>query len=404
MAVFEYRALGKNGRETKGIIDASSVEEARDKLRGESLFPINVNAVTPTSSGRSFLYFRRISNEDIALFTHQLASLLKGGLSLLSSLNAIAEHMGSHPLRKVVFGLAESVKEGKSFGEALSLFSRVFSSIYTNMVKSGEETGSLSDILFRISSLIRESISLRNKIRNALIYPMVVGMVSLGVLTFLMIVVVPNISSIFEQMNQALPPITLSLIKVSTFLRHYWIIVLCGILLIIVTFFWLLHIKKTRGKIDQLKLKLPILGEIIRKSLVANFARTLSTLRKGGVTIITSLELAKDAIRNEIISTAINQAKEDISKGDSMSKALRRSGVFPPLFLHMIEVGEKSGNLEQMLDDISASYEEEVTMALNRFTTLLEPLVIITMGLIVGIIAVSILLPIFEMNQMIGIK
>jgi general secretion pathway protein F len=404
MAVFEYRALNKNGRQTKGIIDASSVEEARDKLRTQFLFPIDVNNITPTSSGRLFLSLRRIRSEDIALFTHQLASLLKGGLPLLASLNAIAEQMGSHPLRKIILGLAESVKEGKSFGESLSLFSRIFSPIYTNMVKSGEETGSLSDILFRISSLIRESISLRNKIRNALIYPMVVGCVSLGVLTFLLVVVVPTLSSLFEQMNRTLPPLTLSLIKVSTFLRHYWFIVLGGIGVIIITFFWLLHIKKAREKLDRLKLRLPILGEIIRKSLVANFARTLSTLRKGGVTIIISLELAKDAIRNEIVSMAINQAKEDISKGDSMSRALRKSGIFPPLFLHMVEVGEKSGNLEQMLDDISISYEEEVTMALNRFTTLLEPLVIITMGVIVGIIAVSILLPIFEMNQMIGLK
>ena len=404
MAVFEYRALNKNGRETKGIIDSSSIEEARDKLREESLFPIDVTTITQTTSGHHFLLFRRTSNEDIALFTHQLASLLKGGLPLLASLNAIAEQMGSHHFRKVVLGLAESVKEGKSFGESLSFFSRNFSPIYINMVKSGEETGSLSDILFRISALIRESISLRNKIRNALIYPMLIGFVSLGVLTFLMVVVVPTLSGLFEQMNRTLPPLTLSLIKISTFLRHYWLIVLCGIGIIIVTFFWLLHIKKAREKIDRLKLKLPILGEIIRKSLVANFARTLSTLRKGGVTIIISLELAKDAIRNEVISMAINQAKEDISKGDSMSKALRRSGVFPPLFLHMVEVGEKSGNLEQMLDDISTNYEEEVTMALNRFTTLLEPLVILTMGIIVGIIAVSILLPIFEMNQLIGLK
>ncbi len=403
MAVFEYRALNKNGRESKGVIDASSVEEARDKLREQSLFPINVSAITQASSSHQFLSFRRTSNEDISLFTHQLASLLKGGLTLLASLNAIAEQTSSHHFRKVVFGLAESVKEGKSFGEALSLFSRVFSSIYINMVKSGEETGSLPDILFRISALIRESISLRNKIRNALTYPMVVGFVSLGVLVFLLVVVVPNLSSLFEQMNRTLPPLTLALIRFSTFLRHYWIILLCGVGVVIVTFFWVLHIKRARYKIDQLKLKLPIIGEIMRKSLVANFARTLSTLRKGGVTIITSLELAKDAIRNEVISMAINQAKEDISKGDSMSKALRRSGVFPPLFLHMIEVGEKSGNLEQMLDDISISYEEEVTMALNRFTTLLEPLVIITMGLIVGVIAVSILLPIFEMNQLIGL-
>jgi len=404
MAVFEYKALNKGGRAIRGIIDASSVEEARDKLRERTLFPVDVGAVAQSSSGRSFLSFRRTNNEDIALFSHQLASLLKGGLPLLSSLNAIAEQMGSHHLRRVVLGLAESVKEGKSFGESLSSFHRVFSPIYINMVKSGEETGSLANILFRISALIRESINFRNKIRNALIYPMVIGFVGLGVLVFLMVVVVPTLSGLFEQMNKTLPPITLGLINVSNFLKDYWIIVLSGIIILMVTFIWLLHIKKTREKIDALKLKLPIMGKIRRKLLVANFARTVSTLRKGGVTIINSLELAKDAVENEVVSAAICQAKEDISRGDSMSKALRRSGVFPPLFLHIVEVGEKSGNLEQMLDDISTSYEEEVTMALNRFTTLLEPLVIITMGLIVGIIAISILLPIFEMNQIIGLK
>jgi len=403
MAVFEYKALNKSGRTIKGIIDASSVEEARDKLRQESLFPVDVRTVAQ-SSGRTFLSFRGTNNEDVALFSHQLASLLKGGLPLLASLNAIAEQMTSHHLRRVVLGLAESVKEGKSFAESLALFNRVFSPIYVNMVKSGEETGGLADILFRISSLIKESISLRNKIRNALIYPMVIGFVGLGVLVFLMVVVVPTLSGLFEQMNRTLPALTLALINISNFLKNYWIVVLGIVVILIVAFMLLRRIKKVREKIDALKLKLPMIGEIMNKSLVANFARTISTLRKGGVTIINSLELAKDAVRNELISKAIYQAKEDISRGDSMSKSLRRSGVFPPLFLHMVEVGEKSGNLEQMLDDISASYEEEVTMALNRFTTLLEPLIIITMGLIVGIIAISILLPIFEMNKMIGLK
>ncbi|MDD5454839.1 MAG: type II secretion system F family protein [Candidatus Ratteibacteria bacterium] len=403
MAVFEYKALNKSGRTIKGIIDASSLEEAREKLRGQSLFPVDVSGITQASSGRGILAFRRTNSEDIALFSHQLASLLKGGLPLLSSLNAIAEQMGSHHLRRVVLGLAEFVKEGKSFGESLSSFSRVFSPIYINMIRSGEETGSLADILFRISALIRESINFRNKIRNALIYPMVIGIVGVGVLVFLMVVVVPTLSGLFEQMNKTLPPITLGLINISNFFKNYWIIVLSGIIVLIAAFVWMLRIKKAREKIDALNLKLPIMGEIRRKLLVANFARTISTLRKGGVTIINSLELAKDAVGNEVVSSAISRAKEDISRGDSMSKALRKSGVFPPLFLHMVEVGEKSGNLEQMLDDISTNYEEEVTMALNRFTTLLEPLVIITMGLIVGIIAISILLPIFEMNQLIGL-
>jgi general secretion pathway protein F len=403
MAVFEYKALNKSGRATRGIIDASSVEEARDKLREQALFPVDVSAVVQSSPGRSFISFKRTNNEDIALFSHQLATLLKGGLPLLASLNAIAEQMGSHHLGRVVLGLAESVKEGKSFGEALSSFNRVFSPIFINMVKSGEETGSLADILFRISSLIKESVSLRNKIRNALIYPMVIGFVGIGVIIFLMIVVVPTLSGLFQQMDKTLPAITLGLIGVSNFFKDYWLIVFGGIIVLIVAFEWSLRKKKTREKVDAIKLRIPILGEIIKKSLVANFARTISTLRKGGVTITNSLELTKDAVRNEVISKAVYQVKEDIARGNSMSKALRRSGVFPPLFLHMVEVGEKSGNLEQMLDDISETYEEEVTMALNRFTTLLEPLIIISIGLIVGIIAVSILLPIFEMNQMIGL-
>ncbi|HIE44349.1 MAG TPA: hypothetical protein EYP78_06115, partial [Candidatus Omnitrophica bacterium] len=195
MAVFEYKALNENGRLTRGIIDASSTEEARDKLRVQSLFPVEVTTSTTAPSGHLFPIFRRISGEDISLFTRQLASLLKGGLPLLPSLDAIAEQMDSHPLKKIVAGLAESVKEGKSFGEALSSFDRIFSSIYVNMVKSGEVAGSLSDILFRISALIRESITLRSKIKNALTYPLVVGGVSVGVLVFLLIIVIPTLST-----------------------------------------------------------------------------------------------------------------------------------------------------------------------------------------------------------------
>lgn len=404
MAVFEYKALDKNGKKIKGIIDASSVEEARDKLREKALFPVDVTVTNQNTSNRYFFSFKRINSEDISLFTHQLASLLKGGMPLLSSLNAIAEQMGHHPLRKVVMGIAEAVKEGKSFAEALSLFNRVFSPVYINMVRSGEETGSLSNILFRISSLIRENLSLRNKLRNAFIYPLLIVIVAIVVVSFLMVVVVPTLSGLFEQMNQNLPGITLGLIAVSDFLKNYWLLILGGIGVLITAFIIFSHRKSGRQKIDQLKLKVPILGEVFRKLLVANFARTLATLRKGGVTIIVSLELAKDAIRNEIVSAAINRVKEDVSKGESMGRALRKTGVFPPLFLHMVEVGEKSGNLEQMLDDISQNYEEEVTMVLGRLTALIEPAAIIIMGVVVGIIAVSILLPLFEMNQLIGIK
>jgi len=403
VAVFEYKAVDKQGKYSKGVIDASSEEEVRSKLRRQSLFPVEVVQSEPAPpSLRPFL--RRINPEDISLFTHQLASLLKGGLPLVPSLNALAEQMENHPLGKIVLNLAESVKEGKSLGEALSLHPRVFSPTYINMVKAGESAGSLQNILFRIFSLTRENIALGNKIKNALIYPLVVGVVGIGVLIFLLVVVVPTLSDLFTQMGETLPPITLGLIAVASFLQKYWIVLLISLGVIIGLFSWFAHTPSGRKTVDSWKLNLPLIGNIIQKSLLLNFARTLSTLRKGGVAIVTSLELSKNSLRNELISEAIIEAKEGITRGESLGETLEKSGVFPSLFIHMVKVGEKSGNLEEMLDEVSSNYAEEVQISLARLTSLLEPLIILTIGVVVGYIAVSILLPIFEMNQFITLK
>jgi len=216
--------------------------------------------------------------------------------------------------------------------------------------------------------------------------------------------VVPTLSDLFTQMGETLPPITLGLIAVASFLQKYWIVLLISLGVIIGLFSWFAHTPSGRKTVDSWKLNLPLIGNIIQKSLLLNFARTLSTLRKGGVAIVTSLELSKNSLRNELISEAIIEAKEGITRGESLGETLEKSGVFPSLFIHMVKVGEKSGNLEEMLDEVSSNYAEEVQISLARLTSLLEPLIILTIGVVVGYIAVSILLPIFEMNQFITLK
>ena len=408
MPVYEYTALDRAGKSTTGIIDADSNVAARKKLRASGKYPVQVKettskAKTETAAGFSLpSFFNRIKVDDIHGLTRQLATLLNAGIPLVGSLDALMEQTTSPPLKKIIAQIKESVNEGNSLTASLAKHPKLFSNIYTNMVRAGEASGSLDVVLERLAEFGEHQQALKGRFQAALVYPIFMAIIGTGVLFFLLSFVVPNLTRIFTEMKQVLPLPTTLLIWFSGFIQAYWwaiVLVIVAIILGIREF-----IKRPRGRYiwDTLKLRLPVIGQINRKIALSRFGRTLGSLLQSGVPLITSLQIIRNIVNNVLIGDVIDEAMEDIQAGKSLNIALSRSVWFPPVFRQMVAVGEQSGDLERMLQKIADAYEREVETRITGMTALIEPIMILLMAVVVGFIVISILLPIFEMNQMVG--
>jgi len=405
MAVFEYKALSAKGTELAGIIDADTPADARNKLRKRGVFPTDVveseEKIGLQSEVTVSRLLRRVKTSDVAIFTRQLATLITAGLPLISALTALIEQLEKSPLKKVVIKVRDQINAGSTFADALAQHPRVFSPLYINMVKAGESAGALEVVLERLADLAEKSLKLRNRVRSIMVYPALVVVIGVLVVMFLLVKVVPSIIDIFAESRQALPLPTVVLINTSSFLRNYWwgiVLVLIGLYLLFA--FWK---KGTRGRhiVDSLKLHLPIFGNLIRKMSIVRFSQTLAILLSSGVPLLKSLDIVRKIVNNLVIGDAIEDAKVAIRAGKSVAEPFRKSRIFPPMVIHMITVGETSASLEDMLFKVAQAYEDEVETAVGVLTSVLEPLMILVMGGVVGFIVVSILLPIFQMSQLI---
>jgi general secretion pathway protein F len=406
MPVYEYTALDRAGKNVAGIIDGDSTVAARQKLRASGKYPVQVKETTSkakSEAGVSLSFpsiFNRVTADDIHALTRQLATLLNAGIPLVAALDALMEQTTSSPLKKIIAQVKESVNEGNSLTASLSRHPKLFSNIYINMVRAGEASGSLDIVLERLADFGEHQQALKGRFQAALVYPIFMAIVGTGVLFFLLSFVVPNLTRIFTEMKQALPLPTIILIWLSDFMQSYWWVIIAVIAAIIVGIKE--AIKKPAGRYfwDTLKLRLPVIGQINRKIALSRFGRTLGSLLQSGVPLITSLQIVRNIVNNMLIGDVIDEAMEDIQAGKSLNFALSRSVWFPPVFRQMISVGEQSGDLEGML--YTDAYEREVETRITGMTALIEPIMILLMAVIVGFIVISILLPIFEMNQMIG--
>lgn len=408
MPVYEYTALDVGGRRQKGIVDAGSVLAARQKLREAKVFPVEISesseSIHDESAERGGIsgLFRRVSLQDLTVMTRQLATLIGAGLPLVPSLSALIAQIGNHLLRAAVVRIREEVNEGNSLTQSLSHFPRIFPPFYINMVRAGEASGTLNLVLERLADFQEGQQAMRNKIRSALAYPIFMFFIGSGVLLFLVTFVVPNITSIFREMNQTLPAITVFLIVVSGFLKSFWWII--AAVLGLSSFGLQYAIKKTetgRYFLDRIKLNMPIFGTLNRKIAVARFSRTLGNLLQSSVPLLAALEISRNVVDNCLVADEIKRAAKDVEEGQSLSTPLSRNKFFPPIAVEMISVGEQSGNVEKMLFKVADAYEKEVEANIVMITSLLEPVMILVMGAVVGFIVVSILLPIFEMNQLV---
>jgi general secretion pathway protein F len=408
MPVYEYIALDAGGRRQKGIVDAGSIASARQKLRETDVYPVEITETADrkreetAARGGAIHLFRRVGLQQLSVMTRQLATLLGAGLPLVPSLSALVAQIRHPVLKTTLARVKDEVNEGNSLTQSMSHFPEVFPPFYINMVRAGEASGTVNFVLERLADFNEAQQALRMKIRSALAYPIFMFFIGGGVLFFLVTFVVPNITNIFREMHQTLPGITIFLIVVSSFLKAFWWII--GLVLLTGIFGFRFAVRKTvRGHHlwDRFKLNAPLFGDLNRKLAVARFSRTLGTLLQSGVPLLAALEIAKNVVNNVVIADEIRQAAKDVEEGQSLSAPLSRNGFFPPIAVEMISVGEQSGNMEAMLFRIAEAYETEVEANILLLTSLLEPAMILTMGVVVGFVVVSVLLPIFEMNQLV---
>ncbi len=407
MPVYEYTALNRAGKSTNGIIDADSVVAARQRLRATGIFPVEVKETfstardTASTPAALATFLKRIRPAELSATTRQLSILLGAGVPLVGSLDALISQVANPLLKKIMAQVKESVNEGNSLAFSLSEHPRVFSQIYVNMVRAGEASGTLDLVLERLAEFGEHQQTLRGRFKAALAYPVFMFFVGTLVLFFLVAFVVPNITQLFREMGQTLPLPTLALIGTSNFLKSFWWLVLLALACAVVTTRQFKRTPRGQHVFDLAKLRLPIIGDINKKIAMARFGRTLGSLLQNGVPLLSALEIVRNVLNNTLIAGVVDNATEDIRTGEGLTTALGQSRWFPPMVTQMISVGEQSGQLEVMLNKIGEVYEREAELQIMAMTALLEPVMILAMGLAVGFIVVSILLPIFEMNQMI---
>lgn len=406
MPVFQYKALDEGGKAVEGIIDADSPRDARNKLRLQRIYATKLSAakeqLTITSEVKVKKLFKFVRPKDVAVMTRQLATLLKAGVPVVQALTAIIEQFEEHPLQQIMYLVREGVNSGSSLAEALEEHPKCFSELYVNMVRAGEASGSLDSILGRMANYLEANIRQRNRIRSIMVYPFFMLFIGTGVLVFMMTSIVPTLAKLFEEMGQSLPAPTVALIAVSDLLKGYGLFLLAGVIAAI--FGLSRYIKTETGRLiyDRLKLRLPIFGSIIRKICISRFARTLGTLLAGGTPLIQAMDIVKKVVGNVVLGGVIDRVKERVIQGDTITDPLKQSKMFPPIVVHMISVGEVSGNLEEMLLNVAETYDDEVETTVAGLTSVLEPIIIIIMGVVVGFIVLAILLPIFQMNRFAG--
>ncbi len=406
MPIYEFTALTSAGKKLKGIIDADSQTAARQKIRGLGNYPVEINETsaqiaTTQTPWLSIQLSQRVKQQEIHIATRQLATLLGAGIPLVPALNGLIEQTGNRSLKTVLSQIKDAVNEGNSLTSALTDHPRLFSKIYVNMVSAGEASGSLDVVLDRLAEFGENQHALRSRVKAAMLYPLFMAVVGIIVLFLLITFIVPSITSVFAGSKQALPLPTVILIGISSFLKQFWWAVLLAILAAIAAIHRHIRTPAGRRQWDQLKLSLPGLRDLNIKTSSARFARTLSSLLQSGVSLITSLQIVKNIVDNVILADSINEACDELEKGISLSQFFRGHKYFPPMLVQMMAVGEQSGTLDKMLGKAADSYEKEVEAKILALTSMIEPVMILSMGLVVSFIVVSILLPIFEMNQLI---
>jgi general secretion pathway protein F len=407
MPVYTYTALNERGKSTKGIINADSARAARAKLRQSRLFPTELletekaEAQARSRVSQEISFFRRVRQQDITVMTRQFATLLAANLTVVDSLTALIEQTENAALKKTLIQVRERINEGSSLAGALDEHQRVFSPLFINMIRAGEASGALPLVLLRLADFSERRLDTRKKVTAKMYYPILTLALSGLILFALLTYVVPTVTAIFADMKQTLPLPTVILIAVSDFLQAFWWLVALGMVGVVMALQRFRSSERGRRIFDTWAIRAPLFGPLALKTAMARFTRTLGILLQSSIPLLDALEIARAVLNNTILAEAINRARELIREGSDIATPLRDSGYFPPLVSHMISIGERTGQLEDMLIRVADVYDNDVQTSVEGLTSLVEPLIIVMLGVMALGIMLSILLPIFEINTMI---
>jgi general secretion pathway protein F len=407
MPVFEYKALSDAGRPVAGLKEADSPKSLRAELRRDGLYLTEVvgqqqmAAASPEIKVRRWV-LGRVRADDLAIATRQLAVLVGAGIPLVDSLTALVEQVDHERLKRILSDVKQRVNEGSSLADALVAHPKVFSTLYVNMIRAGESSGALEIVLVRLADFTEGQARLRSKVIGTLTYPAAMVLIGSIILGILFTVVIPKITKVFEDAKVTLPWTTRALIGFSNFVHDWWWAL--GVLLVLAVYGgrrWR-ETPAGRARWDEWVLTVPIFGPLLRQLAIARFSRTLATLLKSGVPLLTAMDIVKNIVGNTRLATVIEESRDSIREGESIAAPLKRSGEFPPLVYHMVAIGEKSGQLEEMLKNVADAYDSQVETRIGALTSLLEPIMIVAMGVVVAFIVFSILMPILKVNTIAG--
>jgi general secretion pathway protein F len=405
MPIFEYRGLSKDGKNVKGTLDAENLRAARTRLKKDRIFVVDIkdkkkSTVDKRKKGGSG---GKVGVQDLSLMTRQLAVLVRANIPLVDSLFAVSEQVENPILSEAIADCKNMVNEGSPLYKAMAKYPNIFDKIYLSMVEAGEMSGSLDVILVRLAEFTEAAADLRSKVKSAMTYPIIMLVVTMGLLSMMFIFVIPKMVTVFESAPELkLPWYTVALIDISTFMTNYWwVLALAAAGAYVMFNNW----KKSPAgakQWDKISLVLPVAGPVVRMVAVARFTRTLSTLLTGGVPMLQALDIVRNVVDNHVLSVAIEEARNNISEGESIAGPLKKSGEFPPIVIHMVSIGEKTGELENMLGQVADAYDFQVKNKVDAMTGLMGPVVIVIMGLVIAVIVFSVMIPMFEMTNAVG--
>ena len=409
MPIFTYRALNSQGQEVRNDIEAGSSDEALNKLRGMNLFPTSVKekagrraapkAGAPVSRHKKTLAFGKVKAKELATFTRQLATLINAGLPIVLSLKILRDQLKPGILKNCMLDVHDDVESGTSLSEAFAKHPKTFDKLFVNMVKAGEAGGILDQILDRLAMFMEKAERLKKKVIGAMIYPAAVTIVAGSILILIIGYIVPKFEKMFTEIGSVLPTPTLLLVAAGNMIKNYWFLILPAPFVLVILYRLIVMSKSGRYGVDLVKLRLPIFGVIVNKSTISRFARTLGTLITSGVPILEALNIVKEATPNVVVSTAIGKVHDSIREGESMAAPLAASKVCDAMVINMIDVGEETGELDKMLLKVADTYDEDVDTLVTGMMSLIEPMLIVGMGVTVGFIVIALFLPLIDLMK-----
>lgn len=409
MAKFSYKAKAVNGEYTQGAIEATSATEARVKLRSQNLEPLTLVAqvrtgtsVLPKEAAFSGFFQQKVNGKDLQIFTRQFATLINAGIPVVDSLKILSQGLRPGPLKDASWRVKLSIEGGRRLADSMAASPRVFDKLYCNMIQAGEEAGILDSILERLAIYMEKSEKIKSQVKGALVYPAVILVVALAVITGILVFIIPKFQEFFTAAGKAPPALTMFVVKISQNLVHHWYLYIAAA--IGIPIFFSQWIKTPDGKItfDKMMIGAPVFGDVIQKSSVARLARTLSTLLSSGVGLIDAIDIAARTSGNTVIETAMSQCKVSVIQGKTFSNPLAKQKVIPDMVVQMISIGESSGTLDVMLGKIADFYEDEVETAVKTMTSLIEPLMMVVLGGVIAFLVIAMYLPVFQMGDVVG--